>query len=90
MVNKGVLRRLRIIAAVFSSTPTATTHLIPHLLKLFPLFGREHFLQTFVSLPANLANPRLGFLPERLQLVARLAEYLLHLRLLFRAELQAV
>jgi hypothetical protein len=70
--------------------PAVTAHLIPHLLKLFPLFGREHLLQPFVSMLANLAEPRLGFFPQGLQLLARLAEYLLHLRPLLPAELQAV
>src|SRR6266404_4708510 len=68
----------------------STSYLIPHLLELFPLFGRQDLLQFFISLLSNSDNPRVSFLAQRLQLPASIAEYLLDLRLLVAVELQPI
>ena len=85
-----MLARLRDCVVNGSPVVAAPTHLVAHLLKLLPLFGRENFLQTLVGLSAYLRKARLRLFSERLQLRARVAEYLLNLRALLRAQLQSV
>jgi hypothetical protein len=58
-------------------------------LEFLPLFRREHLLQPLIGLLANIIDPRLRLLTEILQLLARIAEDLSHLRLLIGIELQA-
>src|SRR6266436_902384 len=67
-----------------------TSQFISQLLELLPLIGRQHLLQLFISLLTNAGDPRVGFLTQRLQLRASVAEYLLDLRLLVVVELQPI
>src|SRR5947209_8966453 len=83
-------RRIAAVAVRSSTVAAAATHLVSHLLKTLPLFGRENFLQALVGLSAYLGDARLRLFVKRLQLRARVAEYLLHLRFLIRAQLQAI
>ena len=64
------------------------THLVTNRLKLLPLLRRQYFLQTRVSLPANLVHLRFRLATHRTQLVARVAKDKLDLRLLVCAEIQ--
>ena len=75
------------IAGGISSTPIAAAQLVSFLLKLLPLVRRKNFLQTFVSLPANLANSWLRFLSKSLELRPGVTHNLVDLRLLVGIEL---
>ena len=72
-------------------TPRATTAalaLLTKLLKLLPLLRRQHSLQTSISMATNLIHPWLHLAAHPSNLLARVAEDLLHFRLLIRRELQ--
>src|SRR5215218_10215774 len=81
-------KRLWRVVSWSTTAPTPCAHIVAHRLKLLPLLRRQHFLQTRISLAPNLIHSRLRFPPQRPQLFARVAENLLHLRLLIGVEIE--
>jgi hypothetical protein len=78
------------IVAVIGMIGAVASPLPAQLLEALPLFGRENFLESLVGLPPNLFESRVRLTAQRAQLLARVAEDLLHLRPLIRAQLQLV
>jgi hypothetical protein len=78
------------IVAVIGMIGAVASPLPAQLLEALPLFGRENFLESLVSLPPNLFESRVRLFTQRAQLLARVAEDLLHLCPLIRAQLQLV
>src|ERR1041385_7839738 len=81
---------LPIATAVRATTTAAISALAAYLLKFFPLIWRQHLLQTFISLPPDVVHTRLRLAAQCAQLLARIAEDLLHLRFLIRIQLQTL
>jgi hypothetical protein len=67
-----------------AATAPASPTLVAKTLKPIPLLGCQHGLQTTISLASNLFHARLGLTSHSTQLLARVVEDLLHLRLLIR------
>jgi hypothetical protein len=83
-------RRSRASISAGPAAPPAAAHLFAHLLELLPLLGREHLAQALVRTAAYLLDARLGLFAQGVELRARVVENLPHLRLLLRAQLQAL
>ncbi len=88
--GKPALFSLGSAGPVFPSCSTATAHFVSLLLKLCPLLGSQNFLQFFVGLPADFFDPRLRFFSKRLELLSRVAQYLMDLRFLVGVELKSI
>jgi hypothetical protein len=79
------------VAPVAAATAaTVRTRFVTCLLKLLPLLRGQDLTQALVGLSSYLCEARLRLFAQRLKLRARVAEYLLHLRLLLGAQLEFV
>src|ERR1051326_798259 len=81
---------LPVVIAVWTTAAAPIPGLGADLLKFLPLVRRQHLLQTFISLPPNVVHPRFRLTMQGAQLLARVAENLLHLRLLIVVQIQTL